>query len=215
MTLLCRSDARLLNLSDSLANPLQSLKSQPSREYTRLERDILSHLSQARIYHSKPRCVSWPLLGWYHWGHWGGAGNCCWGRMPLRWVCSCGYLQVSKRQSKKKGSSDGLWTRGSVRLNWSDSFQIVSIICTYMSFEPEKVQIPHSLESLPFLQGVKKKDRLCKCLTSWWSAYMLHKHTTSMSLGHNANTRSYNMTSENLLSWDKHYLLQNITAKLR
>lgn len=55
MTLLCRSDARLLNLSDSLTNPLQSLKSQPSREHTRLERDILSHLSQARIYHSKPQ----------------------------------------------------------------------------------------------------------------------------------------------------------------
>lgn len=30
VTLLCRADARLLNLSDSLTNPLQSLKSQPS-----------------------------------------------------------------------------------------------------------------------------------------------------------------------------------------
>lgn len=66
-------------------------------------------------------------------------------------------VKEAMRQNRN-GSSDVLLTRATASLNWSDSTDKMDIICTYMSSEAEKVQSPHSLESLPFLQRGLTKD---------------------------------------------------------
>lgn len=86
-------------------------------------------------------------------------------------------------------------TRREKRVIWcvqtSGRFQSVGIICTYMSSGEEKVQIPRSLESLPFLQRTNKQmmlisDPLLRSAYTCLCCESRHKHTT-----------------ECLLSWEK------------
>lgn len=89
------------------------------------------------------------------------------------------WLPAGGREDKKdKGLSDGVLTRVPVPLNWIDSAHNMEIICTYMSFEAEKVQSPHSLESLPFLQREETND------AHFWpllrSEHRLHNHSNGI-----------------------------------
>lgn len=63
-----------------------------------------------------------------------------------------GYAAVVTCRGKRRDHHDGLLTSMTASLNRDDSAHNTDILCTYMSFEAEKVPSPRSLESLQFLQ---------------------------------------------------------------
>lgn len=64
-------------------------------------------------------------------------------------VVTCRVQRGNKTKNKTKHGVV-IWPLN--RRNSGCCVHNVGIICTHMSFEAEKVQSPHSLESLPFLQ---------------------------------------------------------------
>lgn len=86
--------------------------------------------------------------------------------------------EVKKRQDdeQKRGYQTASCP---VCLSWSDSTHNMEIICSYMSFEAEKVQSPHSLESLPFLQRDTRQIMQISC----WDLNTGYIMITAMSLG--------------------------------
>lgn len=90
-----------------------------------------------------------------------------------------GVKEATREKTKRGGfHQTACWPELTVSLNWSDSTHNMNIICTYMSFEAEKVQSPHSSESLPFLQMEKRNHAYVRALLR--SAHRIHNNSSNV-----------------------------------